>query len=715
MPNKKNKNKGKKVPLVAKLAQERVKALNEERKKIEEEKERIRKEEEEERRKEEEERKRIEEEKEKKKERKKEKKEQLKKEGKYRTAGQIKKDKKLEAIRKQFEENNMKMVSVEKKKLDEEEIEEVKLDSEIRTPICCVLGHVDTGKTKLLDNIRRSNVQEGEAAGITQQIGATFIPIEKIIERTKNARDIIDAEYNIPGLLIIDTPGHESFSNLRIRGNSLCDVAILVVDILHGIQKQTIESIDILKKSKTPFIIALNKIDRLYNWKRKGDIVQVSVNEQEENTVGEFNSRVNEVKNSLYEFGLISELYYKNDDYRRVVSMVPISSITGEGIPELLSFMVFISKRMRKKIIYKTELNCTIMDIKSVDGIGTTADVILSNGVLREGDKILVASINGPIITSVKGLLTPEPLSELKGKNEYIRNKEVIGAMGIKVVANDIDGAIAGTSILRIDNENEIEEKKNEINKEIEEIMSNYKFDKKGVYIKCSTMGSFDALISLLRKNEIKIYNGGIGKIHKKDILKCSVMKDKEDLVILSFEVEISQDAKNLAKENSIKLLNDSTIYRLVEKYINYIKELKKVKMEENKELCIYPCILEIDERYIFRRKSPIVLGVKVESGILKLNTPLYIDESKEELGKVVSLELDHKTVNEAKKGEMVCVKILVNENNLYYGRHFTHKNKLLSKISRESIDFMKENYRNELSMEEWKLMRLIKNDLNIK
>ena len=415
MPNKKNKNKGKKVPLVAKLAQERVKALNEERKKIEEEKERIRKEEEEERRKEEEERKRIEEEKEKKKERKKEKKEQLKKEGKYRTAGQIKKDKKLEAIRKQFEENNMKMVSVEKKKLDEEEIEEVKLDSEIRTPICCVLGHVDTGKTKLLDNIRRSNVQEGEAAGITHQIGATFIPIEKIIERTKNARDIIDAEFNIPGLLIIDTPGHESFSNLRIRGNSLCDVAILVVDILHGIQKQTIESIDILKKSKTPFIIALNKIDRLYNWKRKGDIVQVSVNEQEENTVGEFNSRVNEVKNSLYEFGLISELYYKNDDYRRVVSMVPISSITGEGIPELLSFMVFISKRMRKKIIYKTELNCTIMDIKSVDGIGTTADVILSNGVLREGDKILVASINGPIITSVKGLLTPEPLSELKG------------------------------------------------------------------------------------------------------------------------------------------------------------------------------------------------------------------------------------------------------------------------------------------------------------
>merc|ERR1719262_1129170 len=190
---------------------------------------------------------------------------------------------------------------------DESESEE----EHFRSPIICILGHVDTGKTKLLDKIRHTNVQEGEAGGITQQIGATYFPVHALEKQTKK----VDKEFEIdtPGMLVIDTPGHESFNNLRDRGSSLCDIAILVIDIMHGLEQTTLEALNLLRKRKCPFIIALNKVDRLYDWKETPwGPFQQTLDNQQDYVQEEFQPRWKKTQTEMQIKGLNTELYYQN-------------------------------------------------------------------------------------------------------------------------------------------------------------------------------------------------------------------------------------------------------------------------------------------------------------------------------------------------------------------------------------------------------------------
>lgn len=330
-----------------------------------------------------------------------------------------------------------------------QEAEKKKSLDVLRAAVVCVLGHVDTGKTKILDKLRRTNVQDGEAGGITQQIGATNVPIENIKEQTKFVKGYNDTTFKLPGLLIIDTPGHESFSNLRNRGSSLCDIAILVVDIMHGLEPQTIESINLLKAKRTPFVVALNKIDRLYDWNtmNRKDVRDI-IKGQASNTQLEFQQRTKAVIVQFAEQGLNAALYYENPDPKTYISLIPTSAITGEGMGNLLFLIVqSCQKQLAKRLMFSEDLQATVLEVKAIPGLGTTIDAILINGKLREGETMILAGTEGPIVTQIKALLMPQPMKELRVKNAYIEHKEVVAAQGVKIAAKELEKAIAGLNL----------------------------------------------------------------------------------------------------------------------------------------------------------------------------------------------------------------------------------------------------------------------------
>ncbi|EZA50226.1 Eukaryotic translation initiation factor 5B [Ooceraea biroi] len=592
------------------------------------------------------------------------------------------------------------------------EAEKKKSLDNLRAAVVCVLGHVDTGKTKILDKLRRTNVQDGEAGGITQQIGATNVPIEAIQESTKHVKGFADKKFKIPGLLIIDTPGHESFSNLRSRGSSLCDIAILVVDIMHGLEPQTIESINLLKAKKCPFVVALNKIDRLYDWQtmnRKD--VQDIVKNQAPNTQREFEKRTKDIIVQFAEQSLNAAIFYENPDPRSYVSLVPTSAITGEGMGNLLALIVDACQGpLAKRLMYSEELQATVLEVKALPGLGTTIDCILVNGILREGDTVIIAGTDGPIVTQIRSLLMPQPLKELRVKNAYIEHREVKAAQGVKIAAKDLEKAIAGLNMQVAQKPDEVDVMKEEIAKELSSALGNIRLAERGVYVQASTLGALEALLDFLKSSKIPYSGIRIGPVVKKDVMKASIMleHDSQYATILAFDVKIERDAQELADSLGVKIFQADIIYHLFDKFTAYREELKQRKRDENKHIAVFPCKLKILPQYVFNSRDPIVIGVMVEAGIVKEGTPICVP-SKDfvDLGMVTSIEYNHKSVESARKGQEVCIKIepVPGEAPKMFGRHFEAKDFLVSKISRQSIDACKDYFRDDLLKTDWQLM----------
>ncbi|KAI7784801.1 hypothetical protein LA080_009120 [Diaporthe eres] len=590
----------------------------------------------------------------------------------------------------------------------------------LRSPICCILGHVDTGKTKLLDKIRQTNVQEGEAGGITQQIGATYFPVEAIKQKTQVVNQDGKFEFKVPGLLVIDTPGHESFSNLRSRGSSLCNIAILVVDIMHGLEPQTLESMRMLRERKTPFVVALNKIDRLYGWKKiDNNGFQESLALQGKAVQNEFKNRLDQTKVAFAEQGFNAELFYENKQMSKFVSLIPTSAHTGEGIPDMLKLILQLTQeRMVGSLMYLSEVQATVLEVKQIEGFGMTIDVILSNGIMREGDRILLCGTEGVIKTNVRALLTPEKLKELRLKSQYVHNKEVKAALGVKIVAPGLEKAIAGSRLLVAGPDDDEDDIEDELESDLETLFSRVERTGRGVSVQASTLGSLEALLDFLKDCKIPVANVGIGPVSKRDVMQCGIMLEKSPdyAVMLCFDVKVEKDAQSYAEENGVKIFTADIIYHLFDQFTKHMDDLLEKKKEDSKLLAVFPCVLK--PVAVFNKTGPIVVGVDVVEGQLKVNTPISAVKHNPTtgvkeivaMGRVTSIEREHKQIPVCKKGQpSVAVKIEMGGHQPTYGRQLEETDTLYSAISRASIDCLKEFYRKDVSNDEWQLIVKLK------
>lgn len=599
----------------------------------------------------------------------------------------------------------------------------------LRSPICCILGHVDTGKTKLLDKVRQTNVQEGEAGGITQQIGATFFPMEAIKKKTEVMQQYGEIDYIVPGLLVIDTPGHESFTNLRSRGSSLCNIAILVIDIMHGLEQQTIESIKLLRDKKTPFVVALNKIDRLFDWEAiPNNSFRDSLSKQKKSVVREFEDRLEKVKTALMEQGLNSEVYYKNKNLAKNVSLVPTSAITGEGIPDLLALLLQLTQsRMSKQLMYLSELEATVLEVKVVEGFGTTIDVVLSNGVLREGDRVVLCGQNGPIATNVRALLTPQPMRELRVKSAYVHHKEVKAALGVKIAANDLEKAVAGSRLLLVGPDDDEEDLMDDVMDDLTGLLDSVDKSGRGVCVQSSTLGSLEALLDFLKDMKIPVMSIALGPVYKKDVMRATTMleKAKEYAIMLCFDVKIDKDAERYAEEQGVKLFSADIIYHLFDDFVKHQKKLQEQKRADTIDKAVFPCVLHTVQ--IINKRSPMIIGVDVVEGSLRVGTPICAVKinpdtgAREvmELGKVTSMEVNHKSESVVRKGQTnagVAMRIDTSSGQPTWGRHIDEKDVLYSSITRKSIDTLKDPvFRDDVPREDWLLLRNLKTTFGIK
>ncbi|KAH3666450.1 hypothetical protein OGAPHI_003446 [Ogataea philodendri] len=605
----------------------------------------------------------------------------------------------------------------------------VEPESNLRSPICCILGHVDTGKTKLLDKIRQTNVQGGEAGGITQQIGATYFPVEAIKQKTAVMAPYEKMVYEVPGLLIIDTPGHESFTNLRTRGSSLCNIAILVIDIMHGLEQQTLESIRLLRDRKAPFVVALNKIDRLYDWKEiPNNSFRDSFAKQTRAVQQEFETRFTAIKVALAEQGLNSELYFQNNNLSRYVSIVPTSAVTGEGVPDLLWLLLELTqKRMSKQLKYLSHVEATILEVKVVEGLGTTIDVVLSNGILREGDRIVLCGMNGPIVTNIRALLTPPPSRELRIKSEYVHLKEVKAALGVKIAANDLEKAVAGSRLLVVGEDDDEDELMDEVMDDLTGLLDSVDSSGRGVTVQASTLGSLEALLDFLKDMKIPVMSIGLGPVYKRDVMKAAAMLDKakEFAVMLCFDVKIDKEAEQYANEQGVTIFNADIIYHLFDAFTAYQQKLLEERRKENQQYAIYPCVLKTLQ--IINKRNPMIIGVDVVEGVVQHGTPICVVKPDPEtgknapmiLGKVVSLEVNHQSRDSVRKGQTnagVAMRLEAPSGQQpTWGRHVDEKDPLYSLISRRSIDTLKDPaFRDSVPRDDWLLIKKLKSTLDI-
>ncbi|WP_436901582.1 translation initiation factor IF-2 [Halovenus halobia] len=531
--------------------------------------------------------------------------------------------------------------------------------SSLRTPIVAVLGHVDHGKTSLLDQIRGSAVSEGEAGAITQHIGSTAVPLDVI---SGIAGDLVNPDdFDLPGLLFIDTPGHHSFSTLRSRGGALADIAILVVDVNDGFQPQTHEAVGILKRTSTPFVVAANKIDTVPGWNpEEGRPSKLAIEAQSERVQGDLNENLYEIIGQLSDEEFSADMYWRVQNFQSNIGVVPVSAETGEGIPDLLTVLMGLSQRYMKEemaIDVDGPAAGTVLEVTDTQGFGATIDAVIYDGTIRENDQIVVGGQSGPIVTEVRALLQPRPLSEIRSDEEFENVEEVVAAQGVKIAAPDLDDAMAGAPVRVVRNQ-DVDEVVAEVKAELADIQVST--EEEGVTIKADTLGSLEALASTLEEAEIPIMSAEVGDVAPRDVRMAETADTDHHQAILGFNVDVLEDARQLAEQEDVRLFEHDVIYRLIERYEDHVEEIEQAQQEQVLDNITRPARFEILDDHTFRQSDPAVVGVEIRGGLLRRNSRIvnFDGNEPERVGQLKSIQDEGEDVDEARTGERVAVSI---------------------------------------------------------
>jgi translation initiation factor 5B len=537
------------------------------------------------------------------------------------------------------------------------------MSNDLRTPIVAVLGHVDHGKTTILDKIRGTALAEKEPGLITQHIGATEVPLQII---SKLCGSLLE-DIRVPGLLFIDTPGHHAFTTLRARGGALADIALLVIDINEGFQPQTTESLHILKQHKTPFIVVANKIDKIHGWLSHEDMMFIDTFKlQSERTQRLLDDRIYTLVESLYDLGFSSDRYDRIRDFTKNVSIVPASARTGEGIVDLLMVSLGLAQRFLEKDL-RLHANGpafgTVLEIKEEKGFGTTLDAIIYDGVLRVGDRIVVGAREQPIMTKVRALLKP------KSTGGFKRVPRAIAAAGVKIAAPGIEHALVGSPVrVTPDNADEVAA---DVESEMREIVINTQ--EVGVVIKADTIGALEALAGELSRAQVPISKADLGDISHRDIIEAETISDPLYAVVLGFNVSILPDVRDAMEKTSATLFVNDVIYRLIEDYEVWFEKQKTLYGKKRYETIVRPGKFKILPGFVFRQSKPAIVGIQVIGGTLRNGVSL-VREDGVRVGILKGMQDRGENVSEIGQGKEVAISIdgptvgrQINEGDLLY------------------------------------------------
>ena len=572
----------------------------------------------------------------------------------------------------------------------------------IRSPIVSVLGHVDHGKTTLLDYIRGSTVADREAGGITQHIGATEIPMDTIEDICGDFIAKLSIKDTIPGLFFVDTPGHAAFTSLRKRGGALADLAILIVDINEGFKPQTYEAINILKMYKTPFIVAANKVDRLFGWEAHEDeSFTQSFAKQAPSVQTNLDLKLYELVGILHEEGFQSERFDRVTDFASQIAIIPMSAKSGEGVIELITMLLGLAQQYLTKQLEIHEdapAKGTVLEVKEETGLGMTIDSIIYDGVLRATDEIALMDSNNVVKTKIRSILRPLPLEEMRdSKKKFKKVDEVVAAAGIKIAAPNLDDIVSGSPLRVLTEDGGVEA---ELLQELEDMTVDV--DDEGLLVKADTIGSLEAVVHLLKEIDIPVRSAEIGDVTKRDVINASIAREENEEygVIVAFNVKVHPKAQDDLDNSGVKLFAGDVIYQITEDYEAWIKERKEAQKKQWLEAIVKPAKFMILPKLIFRQSKPAICGIEVEAGTVKQSYSL-MNANGDYVGTIASMEDKGETLPAISRGQRVAMAI----NDAIAGKDFEEGDTLYIDIPEKHYKILEREFKDKLDEDEFNAM----------